>query len=518
MTGLASSSRRPAPAYTTDSETTDEDSLSHPTYGDEHDIAIDGVNAKADDNFYAADAEYDAWLATHPGGLPKLYPHLFVVTSSRGLIVTPAEDPSEPLQLPNLPQEVKNMIYLECMLDVVETDAPSDVNRLWTVQFDLDDGAQLKALLTSPILQTSRQSRFEALPEFFRNIIFTTSWLPDLAKFSKFLDHAGRNFVRNLTLTDDLNLKHQHPYSYMCVMRELQAFKRLDYLSIVLVDTHPNMALSPSEVWFDADDLDNHGNPKAQARPKMRLADFGEDTPGARDMLWPEYAILEEVSTQEFVMVFDSAVGRFLFDENVEAMADLKITMAENRAADTSPTSITEPRRLRSFGRPPPTQASDNLKDKTIPLYNFVREVLELWDRHSYFPMASHSKGVQMLDCGLCYICGQHCGYHVVPKDFRHEITANDFKNATPEDIEEEADAVVVWLRTSEYHDPLLRIGAIQRYLGWPRCRPSDGASNVAGPSRKKQKTGNANGEANAPVWDVVVSAMSSAYGPRSVA
>lgn len=130
----------------------------------------DGFASIADEEYWEDDAVADTWLARNPGGTPFLYPQLYVVKPRIGEIATPSRNLTVACHLLRLPPELRDMIYDFYFEQHDEKRADEkyapfkniDGNILPRIYLS-SENVELKFWLSSALLQTSRQVRYEAI-------------------------------------------------------------------------------------------------------------------------------------------------------------------------------------------------------------------------------------------------------------------------------------------------------------------------------------------------------------------
>ena len=416
-----------------------------------------GVGPLADESFWEEDTAADAWLAKHPGGSRLLYPHLFVIKPRGGKVVTPSYNPKRTCFLFHLPPEIRNQIYKHCFDGYGKVKRPEedhapfrdrDGREIQKIYLSSED-VELKFWLSNALLQTSRQLRFEAMPVLFENRVITVEWLPVLPRFVEFLGKKGCFMVRYLDIWDTLNFQGHESDRYRDIIMSISHFSRLQHLRIVL---SWGILSDRTRSWFDASEWTHDGDLKEHAIPKMRSE--------AVKSHWPEYEVLKNLKAQNCTLAVESVSGvdRYIeFNRNYGAYPGITKSMQFYPApkelapspAPVSTSSIssevfktfeaieTQPRSRASTSSSeyedsdsPTWQDTDTLVNKTIPLYNFLREFFHnnIYLRFPEgrlreipvqnlvtFPTARKSTGSIMRDCAFCYLSERHCGHHAVP-------------------------------------------------------------------------------------------------------
>lgn len=398
-----------------------------------------------------AEGATTTWLSEDPDETALLYTQLFIPKQQSGEVVTPPGDPDRPSFISRLPPEIRTQVY-EYYFDGQEEVGGGKAEPLLDkngaeVQtiFLTSENVEFKFWLSLALLQTSRQVRCEAMATLFEKRAFVVDWLPLLPRFVGFLGKEGCAMVRYLDVWDDLNFQSDHRDGYRAIIKSISHLSRLRNLRIVLANgmAYPSIRVKNLNhrlcSWFDASDWTQDERVKEDALPKIRHE--------ALRMYWPEFEVLKTLRTQKFTL----AVGNFLrkeyveFDRNSGVYPELAHFIETHPPPKDSaspmsieiPTSIL-PEFMEDFeianksnsGTVPTWQDTDTLSNKTIPLYNFFREVfhkhllsqlpeenLRGMTLHNfvYFPTALKSTGSIIRDCPLCYLVECHCGYHSVP-------------------------------------------------------------------------------------------------------
>ena len=389
--------------------------------------------------------------------LNSTYPRLFIMSPTEGHLVTPAQRTHEPCPLHKLSRELRDYVWQYAICNAVD-DAHQGYSNMTNHPGEFLPSIPLtanhlflKRYMSLPLLRASRQLRSEALPIFFGSVVFTTGWLPALSHFVGFLGRGGCAMVRYIIVRDDIDLKTSHRSAYVSLIVSLESFSKLHHLSL---DICAWKSLLP---WFDGSDLPRgeHGRPVAGATPKMRGYEL--DT-----IEWSEYRSLNMVGAREFTLYLEATFldAYYEFDRNSGSFPALLASMRANYqhaidsvsstapaiAQDEDAEAITSGQKADKSLSPlhPAWQDTDNLADKTIPMYNYIRHYLCDIKNHAdsevytCFPFASVSAGPTMRDCAFCYLSNEHCGYHAVPDQFHDEESMNRFKRLSYKDMETE--------------------------------------------------------------------------------
>ena len=370
------------------------------------------LHIEADVNFKMTELDCDEWLVTNTGGLPELYPRLFIPSSTHCPIVTPALDDNKPCPLLDLPMELRLRIYEFCIPDKHDSRLCrwSDSHDLRAIEIPNDD-AGMVVLLSSPILRCSRQLRSEALCEMFRRVELIITWLPSFPNLVRFLGSEGCALVRHLRLDDDMDLKHHDPPVYQAAMESLQHFQHLKTLYITLDGTLDKPAARPCRGltnfyhYFEPHHIDALGCVRRDANPVMRWAD--------EVIEWPELPALRSVRTADFVLALRTDRHTRHFDNEKELMKGLLTVM---RSAPRPTTSV-------PISAKPQRTVSDDIavarKSGALPFYNFMLEIATThyeWPLMELMHRAPRSEGLIYQDCALCYFSNCYCGYHGIPE------------------------------------------------------------------------------------------------------
>jgi hypothetical protein len=417
----------------------------------------DPIDPEPDDEYWEEDRAADAWLARHPGGTRLLYPRLFVVKLCGGFTTTPLRDPTVSHSIFSLPPELRVRVYKYYFDAYEEVDrrprdrrapfldlAGKEVRRINLTSEDVE----LQFWLSTALLQTSRQLRFEAMPILFNNSVFTVDWLLALPRFVMFLGREGCAMVRYMDVWDHLGFQSVESCRYQKIIANLTHMPHIQHVRIVLSPVSVGHLLS----WFDANELSLDGTLRYKhAVPKMRSEDI--------ERHWPEYEILKNLKARKFTIALETTHrgNRYLeFDRNYGAYPDISELIQADVAArpvslqvPVSSSSTTaeflegfEGIQPRSHPSSPGSRFGDNdsnkilwreadtLTDKTIPLYNFIRAFFHRniylpateerlgeapWRDFVSFPTAPWSTGNVIWGCAFCYMNDGHCGLHALP-------------------------------------------------------------------------------------------------------
>ena len=502
----------------------------------------DDADALADEQYWAEDRAVDKWLVKFPGGTPLLYPQLFVVKSRGGVTVAPFDKPTSAYSFLRLPAEVRCLIY-ECYF---ETDEKVELPQETALFPDLagkeirrlhltGTNVELRFWLSTALLQTSQQLRLEATPFLFKNRVITVHWLPALPRFVKFLGNEGCAMVRYLDIWDSLDLQGSQSDLYRDIVMTISHFSHLQHLRIILSGVLNHRTRS----WFDTIDWAPNGSLKQNAMPKMRHDDI--------ESHWPEYEALKILKARKFTLACETIHhpgGRYVeFDHNYGAYPGLSQVMQSgpDSVVVLSRHVITGDVETAGDDTVNPTwQEADSLANKTIPLYNFVRDYfhkirLQLHavtsegtaPRHNFdtFPTALRSTGSLMRDCAFCYLRNRHCRYHAVPDQ-------PPFESRRPENSDAEEGAVImeaffknmsfVVMKTAccdavqIVDDPMLsdfyQACVVFEYIGWLESPIEECLVLLDAAVETGCWTGKAIDKEEVPPWDVMYRAVRSYY------
>lgn len=558
------------------SESSNEDS-------DEDEVDSLADEGCADEAYWEDDTAADAWLARFPGGTSVLYPRLFVVKPRGGKVLTPSRYPNNDSLL-RLPSEIRNRIYRHYFDRDEEAKRPEERHAPFRDREGIEmqriclssENVELKFWLSTALLQTSRQLRFEAMFIFFSNRVFTVEWLPVLPRFVEFPGKEGCAMVRYLDIWDTLNFQGDDNAGYRDFITSIMHFSGIQHLRIVvsLGMCRSRLWSDRTSSWFDQNEWKHDGTLTKQAVPKMRSEDI--------ERHWPEYEVLKNLKAQKFTFAVETpwAFGYLEFDRSHGAYPGISQPMKSHAAHTQSAPSSTSlatssisPQVLEAFeaieiqprssaltpntefddedSDSPTWQETDNLANKTIPLYNFLRKFFHnnthLWhvrgempvDNFVSFPTARKSTGSIMQDCAFCYLSKRHCGHHAVPDRPPFEPTRLEgddkeehvkklqtrFEDLSYVDMREVCRAVVRWMEDADHPDntrlpwdadvtKFLNIAAIFDYLGWPempnreRLARLDAAVEVGWTGKRVDK-----GEV--PPWDLLYREVHSRYSYR---
>ncbi|KAF2665895.1 hypothetical protein BT63DRAFT_458259 [Microthyrium microscopicum] len=449
----------------------------------------DDVDSLADDEYWEENNEADEWLAEF-GSSQDLYPNIYMVEPHQGIVETPCIDPSLTHYLLRLPLEIRNLIYEHCF----DIDIPGDIDGpeetfapffdRWGIELKritLDSSNHdLKYFLSSAVLRTSRQMRYEAMPILFRSRVCTTDWLPAIPKFKEFLGQEGCAMISYLDVWDALDLQGRHNNTYGDILKSIWHFPCLQHLRIV-VAFGPNDVGVPWEQrtssWFTDDDWNEvHADLTPPVVPKLRIEDL--------DKHWPEHIILKSIKTQHFTLAAAFSEHYWEFDRGYGALPSICKSMRPDSAA-AAPTMLPNPSTVvpldpaHTFERvehpladqsllviSPASESqitpnldspgSEDIKGcyrSVIPLFNFLRHHFLLFllatmedgsyleeparhkalGRFNTFPIAPISTGSIMPACALCYLAGKHCGYHTEPDypSYPSELEEDNVENTS---------------------------------------------------------------------------------------
>ncbi|CZR56437.1 uncharacterized protein PAC_06325 [Phialocephala subalpina] len=532
----------------------------------------------ADKAYWEEDTAADAWLARFPGGTSVLYPQLFVVKPRGGKVLTQSRYPSN-VSLLHLPSEIRNRIYRHYFDRDEEVKRPEERYAPFLDRDGIDmqriclssEVVELKFWLSTALLQTSRQLRFEAMFIFFSNRVITVEWLPVLPRFVEFLGKEGCAMVCYLDIWDTLDLQGDDNAGYRDIITSLMHFSGLQHLRIVVSwggIRHPGLWSDRTYSWFDQNEWKPDGTLTKQAVPKMRSEDI--------ESHWPEYEILKNLNAQKLTFAVNPPwADEYLeFDRSHGAYPGISKSM-QSRAARTQSapssanlvTSSISPQVLEAFEAietqprssaltpntefddedpdSPTWQETDTLANKSIPLYNFLRELfhnnLPLWpvrgemsvDRFVAFPTARKSTGSIMQDCAFCYLSERHCGHHAVPDQPPFEPTGLEgddekedvktlqrrFEDLSYVDMREVCRDVVQWMKDIDnfvharlpYVTEFLNIAAIFDYLGWPETPNSERLARLDA-AVEAGWTGKRVDKDEVPPWDMLYREVHSLY------
>jgi hypothetical protein len=536
----------------------------------------------ADEAYWEEDILADAWLARSPGGTSALYPQLFVVKPRGGDVITPSRYPNNDSLL-RLPSEIRNRIYRHYFGGFEEVKRPGESHAPFRDREGIEmqkislssENVELKFWLSTALLQTSRQLRFEAMFMLFSNRVITAEWLPALPQFVKFLGKEGCAMVRYLDVWDTLNLQGSDNAIYQDIIASIVHLSGLQHLRIVVSWDMRRSGLWTDRTysWFDQNEWTQSGTLTQRAVPKMRSEDI--------ERHWPEYEVLKNLKAQKFTLAVETPwADRYLeFNRSHGAYPGITQLMQSHAARTQSapPSAILatplilppvleaseaielQPGSGTLTPKPevdgeetdgPTWQEFDTLTNKTIPLYNFLRQLfhnnlpLSLWplrgetsvDSFAAFPTARKSTGSIMQDCAFCYLNERHCGYHAVPDQPPFEPTRLEgdveeedvqtlqtrFENLSYVHMRGVCRDVVRWMEDANnlintrlpWVTEFLNITAIFDYLGWPEMSNSellarlDAAVEAGWTGRRVDKD-------EVPPWDVLYREVHSRYSYR---
>lgn len=496
----------------------------------------------ADETYWVEDTAADAWLARFPGGTSLLYPQLFVVKPYGGKVLTPSRYPNTNSLL-HLPPEIRNRIYRHYFDSVEEAKHPEEMHAPFRDREGTEmqriclgsENVELKFWLSTALLQTSRQLRSEAMVIFFINRVITVEWLPVLPRLVEFLGKEGCAMVRYLDIWDTLNLQGADYAGYRKILTSVMHFSCLQHLRIV-ISWGFGLLDDRRCLWFDQNEWKPNGTLMKRAVPKLRSEDI--------EMHWPEYEVLKNLKARNFTLGLEPhRVSRYLeFDRTHGAYPEISRSM-KSHATRTQPAPSSanlatssnspqvleafEPYEIQSFSNAvtpntgfddedsdsPTWQETETLNNKTIPLYNFIREFFHKnrynllgpvrggmsVDNFVCFPTARKSRGSIMQDCAFCYLSGRHCGYHAVPDQppFQRNLQEGDDEEEDVKTLQRRFDdlsyvdmrevcrdvvrcmegtdnPVIPSLSWDSDRETFLKIAAVFDYLGWPEALNSE--------------------------------------------
>ncbi|KAF8850849.1 hypothetical protein BDZ45DRAFT_751283 [Acephala macrosclerotiorum] len=536
----------------------------------------------ADGAYWEEDTAADAWLARFPGGTSVLYPQLFVVKPRGGKVLTPSRYPNNDFLL-HLPSEIRNRIYRHYFDRDEEVKRPEERHVPFRDREGIEmqriclssENVELKFWLSTALLQTSRQLRFEAMFIFFSNRVITVEWLPVLPRFVEFLGKEGCAMVRYLDIWDTLNHQGDDNAGYRDIITSIMHFSGLQRLRIVVSWGMRRSGLwsDRTYLWFDQNEWKHNGTLTKQAVPKMRSKDI--------ERYWPEYEVLKNLKAQKFTLAVETPwADRYLeFDRSHGAYPGISESMQSHAAhTQSAPSSANlatsiSPQALGAFeaieiqprgsvltpntefddedSDSPTWQETDTLANKTIPFYNFLREFFHnnlplgpvrgemSVDNFVAFPTARKSRGSIMRDCAFCYLSERHCGHHAVPDQPPFEPTRLEgdgeeedvktlemrFEDLSYVDMREACRDVVQWMEDVDNlvdtrlflnvdATELLNIAAIFDYLGWPEIPNSERLARLDA-AAEAGWVGRRVDKDEVPPWDVLYREVHSRYSYR---
>ena len=449
--------------------------------------------ALADDYYWNEDAAADAWLARNPGGTRVLYPRLFTVTpdATSGKVETPARTTSRTCPLLRLPLELRSLIYQHYFDHPDYHAIPRNYEyfpdgpgaHLARLVLSSED-VELQFWLSSSIFQICRQIRFEAHPVFFKSHVFTTDYIKVIPRFVDFIGKEGCAWIRYLDLFDHDAMKRaafNADEGYTKIIASLLHFPRLRHLRIVLGN------FSNDKFFFNPFDFMKGGRMKPGAKPTMIRSNL--------ETHWPEYSILKNINAADFTLALDAGDDDYIreFFNTSGPLADLITSMRANytlretddkfSASAVAHQAVNGTAIAALPGSTPAIEAAqiqwqdtDYLADKTVPLYNFIREVVpETTDEgfeyiHACFPRAARSTGAIMRDCPMCCVEGAHCGYHAIPDTHSNEAHDLQFQKLSYVEMMKFAKIAIESIYTAprDIVDHFERILTLQRHNGWP--------------------------------------------------
>lgn len=554
--------------------------------GDEDDVESLADERCADEAFWEENRAADSWLARFQGGTSLLYPQLFVIAPSRDQVQTPIRYPNR-TSLLQLPSEIRNRIYrhyfeghegYEELRHSGEGYAPfRDREGIAMQRICLGSShIELSFWLSTAILQTSRQLRFEAMPILFGSRVITVEWLHVLPRVVEFLGREGCTLVRYLDIWDTLNLQEDNKDIYQDAIGSAIHFTGLQHLRIVVSKGVCRSGLWSDRLysWFDQNDWKRNRSLKQQAIPKIRRDDL--------ERWWPEYELLKNLTAQKFTLAVDSPLddeylefdrGYGAYPHLSEAMRTLSASKQYTPSSANDTSTFILPKLIETFDAiellssnsgsilnhdsgdedfdSSAWQETDTLANKAIPFYNFLREFFHInpptrrLHRNSAlanfitFPTARKSKGRIMQDCVFCYLRKRHCGYHAMPDQppFRSPLLDVDnevedletlqarFEGLSYVDMQEVGERVVYWLRDTNNIakmgllldaklNDFLSITALFDYLGWPELSNDERLSQLDN-AVEAGWIGKRIDKGEVPPWDVLYREIHSSISYR---
>jgi hypothetical protein len=411
---------------------------------------------------------------------------------------------------------------------------------------------------------------------FFSNRVITVEWLPILPRFVEFLGEEGCVMVRYLDIWDTLNLQGDNNAGYRDIITSIMHFSGLQHLRIVFSwGVHRSGLWSDRTYsWFDQNEWKLDGTLTEQAVPKMRSEDI--------ERHWPEYEVLKNLKAQEFTLAVETPwADRYLeFDRSHGAYPEISKSMhshaARTQSAPSSAnlaTSSISAQVLEAFeaieiqsrssaltpntefddedSDSPTWQETDTLANKTMPLYNFLREFFHnnlhlvlvrgemSVNNFVAFPTARKSTGSIMQDCAFCYLSQRHCGYHAVPDQPPFEPTRLEgddeeedvktlqarFEDLSYVDMREVCREVVRWMENVDNFvnmrllwdanaTEFSNIAAIFDYVGWPEAPNSERLARLDA-AVEAGWTGKRVDKDEVPPWDMLYREVHSRYSYR---
>lgn len=161
----------------------------------------------------------------------------------------------------------------------------------------------------------------------------------------------------------------------------------------------------------------------------------------------------------------------------------------------------------------PAWQETDGLLDKTIPLYNLLRQHIEKAAKgirandpvrpFLNFPSASVSTGVIIRDCAICYVSSKHCGYHNEPTEHSSKESARRYKDLSFDEIRNIAHLAVGRITRDIKFSTLQRAFAMYDYAGWP-CQSAPEWLHTTQKVVDLGEAGETTDKEEVRVWDVV--------------
>ena len=268
----------------------------------------------------------------------------------------------------------------------------------------------------------------------------------------------------------------------------------------------------------------------------MTLEDRPEILPTKLELHWPDFGVLQGVRARDFTLAWEGDDKFLNFDHDCEPLSNLTKLMRANfdhaNQADKI-VSATTPRVAHVEALPSCSsnltlerafpgakwQDADNLVDKTIATYNFLRDLLmegNLADSAPYlcFPKALSSEGAVMRDCAMCYLMGDHCGYHSFPDQYGGDAHRQRYRSLSYVELKQASEELLNKIMSQTNRDAIDRIMMIYEYqrLDKPAAEDKlaglDHAVSVGWEGKEICKE-------EIKVWDVVCYDLWGRYRPR---
>lgn len=286
-----------------------------------------------------------------------------------------------------------------------------------------------------------------------------------------FLGESGRALVRYFDLWDWHDLRTHHGDEYQQILACLTSFPNLQDVRIVL-SRKPDI----NQGYQEANCSDAKGRDDRVQRQTTEIDDTVQSDLVKSRIISVEQLTLAYMDEEAYV-------------ECDQLDASVRETIAQMRLNETTSLLDLHLRQrldkhfgIHTVGCTPEVKPgtawkdTDELPDKTVPLYNLARELqlsrMDLSpvvrDRWSCFPLAIKSKGDIIRDCGICYCKGEHCGYHNLPMDPDDDEARGSLYAQSYLGLKQMAENFAKYLDDGEEESLIHRALVIHDHIGWP--------------------------------------------------